>query len=106
MTPKLRLSEQARKTLLSWMLKCRLLGIKRTSRSTQMMHAPSTQAAEVQNAKRVNQQSSVDGRGELRESSGMGGHLPTPLTTHMIHPRVSLSTPLIPMVSYEACLSA
>ncbi len=44
MTPKLRLSEQARKALLSWMRKWPWPGIKRTNMSTQMTHAPKTQA--------------------------------------------------------------
>ena len=43
-TPKLKLSEQARNTLLSWMRKLRLLGIKRTRISTQIMLEPATQA--------------------------------------------------------------
>ena len=45
MTPKLRLSEQARKTLLSCMRKPFWPGKRRTTTSTQMMAAPKTQAA-------------------------------------------------------------
>ena len=44
MTPKLRLREQARKTLLSCMRNDRLPGKSRTMASTQMMEAPKTQA--------------------------------------------------------------
>lgn len=62
MTPKLRLSEQARKALLSCMRKFLLPGRRRTRTSTQMMLAPKTHAM--------------------------------PLTKVMIHPRVSLSSPL------------
>ena len=45
MTPKLRLSEHARKTLLSCMRKLRWPGMRWTTRSTQMTLAPRTQAA-------------------------------------------------------------
>lgn len=44
MTPKLRLSEEARKALLSWIRKDFWLGIRRTRKSTQMMVAPKQQA--------------------------------------------------------------
>lgn len=46
MTPKLRLSEHARKTLLSCMRKFRCPGKSRTMTSTQMMAAPNTQASQ------------------------------------------------------------
>lgn len=45
MTPKLRLSEEDRKALLSWILKVRHPGSLLMSRSTQMMDAPNMQAA-------------------------------------------------------------
>ncbi|TFA97680.1 hypothetical protein CCMA1212_010571 [Trichoderma ghanense] len=45
MTPKLKLSEHARKTLLSWMRKLALPGRRRTRTSMQMMDAPKTQAS-------------------------------------------------------------
>lgn len=45
MTPKLKLNELARNALLSWIRKSRLLGMRRTSESTQMTLAPKTQAA-------------------------------------------------------------
>ena len=44
MTPKLRLSEDDRNTLLSWILKLRFPGIRRMMRSTQMILEPTTQA--------------------------------------------------------------
>jgi hypothetical protein len=44
MTPKLRLREADRKALLSWMRQLRYRGTRWTSRSTQMMLAPTTQA--------------------------------------------------------------
>lgn len=44
MTPKLKLSEHARKMLLSWMRKLALPGRRRTKISTHMMDAPKTQA--------------------------------------------------------------
>lgn len=84
MTPKLRLSEQARKTLLSSMRKLRLPGNRRTMLSTHMMAAPKTHA----------------GRHSQYHSSGPAGRRaardsPMPLTMHIIHPRVSLSRPLV-----------
>lgn len=45
MTPKLKLSEHARKMLLSWIRKFDLPGMRRTKASTQMMDAPKTQAS-------------------------------------------------------------
>jgi len=47
MTPKLRLREQARKALLSWIRKCFCPGNRRTNASTQMMVAPKEQAEKV-----------------------------------------------------------
>jgi hypothetical protein len=44
MTPKLKLKDEARKPLLSRMLKCFWLGILRTSTSMHMILAPSRQA--------------------------------------------------------------
>ncbi len=46
MTPKLKLSEQARNVLLSWIRKFLLPGNSRTTTSTQMMAAPRTQATQ------------------------------------------------------------
>ena len=78
MTPKLRLNEDARKTLLSCILKFFLLGINRTNTSTQIMLAPATQANRgVSYLILPPQTQKLD--------------LPIPLTTHIIHPRVSLS---------------
>jgi hypothetical protein len=44
MTPKLKLREHAKKTLLSWILKFFLPGNRRTMLSTHIMEAPRTQA--------------------------------------------------------------
>lgn len=44
MTPKLKLNEDDKKALLSWMLKFFLPGSMRMKTSTQTMHAPATQA--------------------------------------------------------------
>ena len=77
MTPKLRLREHARKTLLSSMRKLRLPGNRRTIVSTQMIAAPKTQAVQCQHS----------GLWAYKRQRG----LPTPLTMHMIHPLVSLS---------------
>jgi hypothetical protein len=46
-TPKLKLNEDARKTLLSCILKFLLLGMHRTRISTQMILAPRVQAVDV-----------------------------------------------------------
>lgn len=83
MTPKLRLREQARKALLSWMRKFRLPGKSRTRESTQMMAAPKTQAG-AGNVRRA-QIDSPTGEVEV--------DVPIPLTMHMIHPLVSLLRP-------------
>lgn len=96
MTPKLKLSEHARKMLLSWIRKLALPGIRRTKASTQMMDAPKTQAS---------------GPSELVNVMGVASmndyNIPMPLTLLKIQPRVSLSTPLAssPMASlYLRCL--
>jgi len=47
MTPKLKLNDDARKILLSCILKFLLLGMQRTSTSTQMILDPRTQAIHV-----------------------------------------------------------
>lgn len=95
MTPKLKLSEHARKTLLSWIRKLALPGMRRTKASTQMMDAPKTQAS---GSESVTIQ---------KVASTNGYNLPTPLTLLRIHPRVSLSTPLAsnPMASLCVVLS-
>ena len=51
MTPKLRLREQARNTLLSWILKLRLPGRARIITSTYIMEAPATHAEQRGNDK-------------------------------------------------------
>ena len=48
MTPKLKLREHARKALLSCMRKCFWLGMRRTTKSTQMMVVPAIQARVVE----------------------------------------------------------
>lgn len=79
MTPKLRLSEEARKALLSWIRNDFWLGIRRTRKSTQMMVAPKQQA------------------GGARVSDGPPkrgvSDVPSPATMDRVHPRVSLSRP-------------
>ena len=44
MTPKLKLSDEARKALLSWMRKWRLLGMRRMGMSMRMTDAPAMHA--------------------------------------------------------------
>ncbi len=75
-TPKLRLSEEERKALLSCILKFRLLGISRMIKSTHIMLEPTTQALE-----------GLDHDSDL----AAGCYIPIPLTQVMIHPLVSLS---------------
>ena len=81
-TPKLRLRDAAKKTLLSCILKSLWLGINRIIMSTQMILAPTTHASEV----------SVHGGVIERSLSSFkrGAHTPMPLTIVIIQPRVSL----------------
>jgi hypothetical protein len=76
MTPKLRLRDDERKALLSWILKLRWPGNLQMIRSTQIIDAPSMQAAKYQY------------HGVLSEERRT---LPMPLRAVMIQPRVSLS---------------
>jgi hypothetical protein len=93
MTPKLRLREQARKTLLSSMRKFRLPGNSLTIASTQMIDAPKRQAGFLC--------VSSDAIGHLawilsdgRKGDGKKIDEPIPLMIQRIHPRVSLPTVL------------
>ncbi len=79
------------------MRKFRFPGSRRTTTSTQMMLAPTMQAAVI---KRIS--------GALSRPSWAVGasHVPAPLTRHMIHPRVSLSTPLDAMIASSTPVAA
>ena len=79
MTPKLRLKDEERKTLLSCIRKFFFPGMCCIIKSTHIMLEPNTQAiVQLEN----------------RPSSLCSNTLPTPLTQVMIHPRVSLSRPI------------
>lgn len=81
MTPKLRLREQARNTLLSSIRNFLWLGIKRTRTSTQMMLAPTTQADVIKEISRlrIREGRAASGRGELsRTGTAHDAHDPPP----------------------------
>jgi hypothetical protein len=85
MTPKLKLSDAARKTLLSCILKFLLVGIWRTIMSMQMMLAPMTHAVRCEYLH-------ADGRDNVEDGSRLEvqGHIPMPLITDITQPLVSL----------------
>lgn len=92
MTPKLRLRAEARKTLLSWILKPLFPGSLHISRSIQMTEAPTMQAVgELAKAEQT-----------MRPGRSRWEHAPMPLTMHMIHPRVSLSKAQVPGWTWSA----
>ena len=84
MTPKLKLKEEERKALLSWILKLRFPGKRRMIKSTQMILAPTTQAEEREH---------MPSPGERAVE-----RIPMPLTQAIIHPRVSLSSTMMPSI--------
>jgi len=91
MTPKLKLNELARNTLLWFMLKFLLPGSSRISRSTHITLEPRTQAIRGERPQLASRNKiALDGKAQALK--GPASYLPAPLTKHKIHPRVSLST--------------